>query len=130
MLGQRAFAGTGMCEVTLAAAEGIGEQGDASKGCDSDDDVVFTTVDAEIEALNSTCSGMPVEMPFSESTLPAAVKHSFIQSLPATPGLYVPSSPKSVAGGIKRRYAPSSPKLSAKRRGGGSSSLDQDAADP
>lgn len=128
MLGQRAFAGTGMCEVTLAAAEGSGD-GNASKDRDSDDDVVFTTVDAEIEALNSTCSGMPVEMPFSESTLPAAVKHSFIQSLPAAPGLYAPSSPKSVAGCIKRRYAPSSPKLSAKRRGG-SSSLDQDAADP
>lgn len=106
-LGQRAAIGTGSCTVITNPEPDKRTEPDIST-----DDVVFTTVESDVEMINCQTIQAPIEMPFSDSAIgayPLAIQHSFIQNFPAVKP-YVPSSPKQSALTRKRYYAPSSPR--------------------
>lgn len=126
-VGKRARIGTGACEVisSLPPPQFSAEEGE---GCD-DDDVVFTSVDADMERQSSRPDSRPVEMPFSDNTsmpsigsmslLPSSVQHSFLHMAPqcSSRGGYVPSSPRqALHESRKRRYVPSSPRARNQRQ--------------
>jgi len=108
MVGQRApNVGTGICY----AMSSIPEESVASS---SEDEVVFTAVDADIEMLSYQQDVARIEAPYSDAAagigLPAALQHSFIAALPNPVKPYAPSSPKNLLSGKKRPYEPSSPR--------------------
>ena len=114
MVGQRACSvGTGICYTLPSHAED-----DVAE--DSEDEVVFTCVDADIQMLSYQQDIMRVEAPYSDANvgigLPAALQHSFITALPNTIKPYAPSSPKSLLTGKKRPYQPSSPRADRRPR--------------
>jgi DNA-directed RNA polymerase II subunit RPB1 len=129
MMGQRAFIGTGVCE---AVPSKLPESADPQRQPElpdleyEDDDVVFTTVDADVElsTTKTDVASAPMEMPFDGGSggapvcrggsassggaaasaystfAPGALGHSFLNVSAA------PSAPT-------RPYAPSSPKRAA-----------------
>ena len=108
MVGQRALnVGTGICY----ALSPIKEKKDE---CDSDNDVIFTSIDADVEMLSYQHVSVNIEAPYSDAGtgigLPAALHHSYVANAPTTTMTYAPSSPKTIMGMRKRRYEPSSPK--------------------
>lgn len=108
MVGQRASnVGTGICYTLSSLPEQDAE-------CTSDDDVVFTTVEADIQMLSYQQEATRTEAPYSDAAaglgLPAALRHSYITSLPSQIKGYAPSSPKVLVSGKKRPYEPSSPR--------------------
>lgn len=119
ILGQRAFIGTGVCEVIQKRRpQELNHISELEQENEGDDDVVFTTVDADAELTTTITdvTSMPTEMPFDGNTfiraaggsVPDAASayyvfsagnlgHSFLnvsaaQSAPTRP--YVPSSPR------------------------------------
>jgi len=124
MLGQRAFVGTGVCEAVPRRAAACAPQWPPELADEDDEeDVVFTTVDADVElaTTKTDAASAPNEMPFDggggtgtpvcrsgsaaatsaySAFSPGALGHSFLHvsaapSAPARP--YAPSSPKRTA---------------------------------
>jgi DNA-directed RNA polymerase II subunit RPB1 len=124
-VGKRARVGTGACDVVsiLPPSQLTSAQEE------EEDDVVFTSVDADMEQQNSRPEYRPIEMPFAEdacmpsigsmSMLPSSLHRSFMQPAPAATsgiGTYAPSSPRrALEESRKRRYVPSSPRIRNQR---------------
>ena len=107
MVGQRAAnVGSGICYPLPSVSVTIAESS-------SDEEVVFTAVDADIEMLSYQQDVSRIEAPYSDARagvgIPAALQHSFVTSLPAK--TYTPSSPKTLTYGRKRACEPSSPRI-------------------
>ena len=97
MVGQRASnVGTGICYTLSSVCEEASEES-------SEDEVVFTAVDTDIETLSYQQDVRGVEAPFAEHGLglPAALQQSFV---PLRTGKYAPSSPKTA---IRMQASPS-----------------------
>ena len=108
MVGQRACSvGTGIC-YTVPTHE------PQEILVDSEDEVVFTSVDTDLHMISYRQDIMRIEAPYSDSNvglaLPATLQHSWIAALPKLVKPYAPSSPKTSVGGRKRPYTPSSPR--------------------
>jgi hypothetical protein len=122
-VGREARIGTGVCRV-LSTQEPVGQDcAGADDQEEEEDDVVFTSVEADIECQNTRSECHPIEMPFSEvnsgsnvgsmSLLPSSIQHSFLQIAPtsSSSGRYIPSSPRlALQETRKRKYVPSSPR--------------------
>ena len=107
--------GTGICY-----AEGEMEL-KATDDTDSDNEIIFTSVDADIEILTYQQDVNKIETPFSERelgmTIPTSLRHGYIvPSAILVNKPYAPSSPKSLMHlKRKRPYEPSSPRLESRR---------------
>ena len=88
---------------------------------ESGDEIIFTSVDADIERLTYQQDCSSIEAPFSENELgigiPSTLRHGYIMpSVAINKKPYVPSSPKSLISMRKKRaYEPSSPRLESRR---------------
>ena len=108
MVGQRAAnTGTGICHAVAATIE-------EEKQVSSDDDVVFTSVDADMEMLSYQEEFSRIELPYNDVRiglgLPAALQNSFIPTLKTA--AYAPSSPKTKCVKPKVSYKPTTPTAS------------------
>jgi hypothetical protein len=112
MLGRRAKVGTGICHIETEAITSIPEENE-----DSDDDVVFTSIDVDDTLVTSIRNDnvVPIETPYTDtispfvgvSSIPSnTVQHSFLDAYPL-PQTYEPTSPRRQR---KRKYVPSSPR--------------------
>ena len=117
-IGARARIGTGVCTVKSSFARPTPDVLDRDE-----DDIVFTSVDADVDQQTYRGESNPIELPFVErssvsqmgsmSLLPASIQHSFLQISPQTTssGAYAPSSPRqALTETRKRKYIPSSPR--------------------
>lgn len=91
MVGQRAAnTGTGICHAIPTTIE-------EEQSVSSDDDVVFTSIDADMDTLSYHEEFSRIELPYNDVGIglgmPAALQHSFIPTLMKSTG-YAPSSPK------------------------------------
>lgn len=106
MVGQRAAnTGTGICHA-------ISNHKPQEEEISSDDDVVFTSIDADVEMLSYHQDLAHTEAPYHDAGgggmgIPPALQHSYITAVSRKKD-YVPSSPKAI--GHKFLYSPSSPK--------------------
>jgi DNA-directed RNA polymerase II subunit RPB1 len=119
MVGQRAInVGTGIC-YTIPNAVPEPQQSL------SDDDVVFTVVDADVQMLSYSDEVLRTEVPYNHAGVslgvPSVLQHSFITDLPKPALAYFPSSPKTLMASKKRAPEPLSPghesKACAARKG-------------
>ena len=108
MVGQRApNVGTGICYPVATGMSTIDEQ-----QSDSEEEIIFTSIDADVEMLTYQHASLGIEKPYSDcdptGSLPAALHHSYVTPIPTLS--YTPSSPKNRIAGRKRFYEPSSPR--------------------
>jgi len=108
MVGQRAAnTGTGICHAIATIAE-------EEQCISSDDDVIFTSIDADIDMLSYQEEFSRIEVPYTDAGcglgMPAVLQHSFIPK-PTNIAEYAPSSPKNRCLELKTHYQPTSPKV-------------------
>lgn len=113
MIGEVCKVGTGVCTV---------EREVVAPPSDSEDSVVFTTLDGDamegIKSSRAVLKEAPIEMPFMEeggALFPKAVAGGSFIHLPTLQNAYAPSSPKTLLLERKRGHEASSPRLRSVR---------------